>query len=389
MGRHQFDSGGQHAHVWRAGQTCGIGTARGRAGVRRQLVPGRDSLPPGRPVEEHARRLPARHAPVCDLAGVATARRGRAAGRGRARYRGLPGRAPCRQRQGHVVEPAAVRDQAVLPDAGAAAPPHQRSEPETELGQTAAAVRPHLERNAGGGLAGRARRGHTAGPARPHHAGADVCERPAGVGAGGPENARAEPERRRAARDRQGRQDAAGAVRPAGARMDRTLSEASARYHPQRPGRRRPVRDGARGGDDAPDVLGADQKACAQGRHRGAAVAAHAAPRVCHALAQPWRRLARGAVIAGTFGHFHHPDLHPRGPRTVETPACATSSSRLNYLRWPQRELEKKKKADEKARRKAELKNSGQEEQPDGESDGEGEASQDAADAAPEQGAKE
>jgi integrase len=56
-----------------------------------------------------------------------------------------------------------------------------------------------------------------------------------------------------------------------------------------------------------------------------AAVAAHPAPRVCHASAEPRRRPARGADAAGACRHFHHHDLHPRGARAAQSAACAAS----------------------------------------------------------------
>ena len=79
--------------------------------------------------------------------------------------------------------------------------------------------------------------------------------------------------------------------------------------------------------DDAADVLEADQGACAEGRHSRTAVAAHAAPCLCHASAEPRCRPARGADAAGPCRHLHHHHLHPCGSRAAEGAACAASSS--------------------------------------------------------------
>jgi integrase/recombinase XerD len=79
---------------------------------------------------------------------------------------------------------------------------------------------------------------------------------------------------------------------------------------PGRPGRRCAVRHQPRRGDDAPDVLGHHQEACRQGGDPGAAVAAHAAPRVRHPPAEPRRRPACRAIATGTRRYLHHTDLH-------------------------------------------------------------------------------
>ncbi len=66
-------------------------------------------------------------------------------------------------------------------------------------------------------------------------------------------------------------------------------------------------------GDDAADVLVSHQEARETRRVAQAAVAAHLAPRLRHAPAQPRRGLARGADAAGAFGYFNDADLHPCG----------------------------------------------------------------------------
>src|SRR5574337_2086511 len=66
----------------------------------------------------------------------------------------------------------------------------------------------------------------------------------------------------------------------------------------------------------------------ARGHHR-AAVAAHAAPRVCHAPAQPRCRPARGAAAAGPCRHLHHHYLYPCGARAAQAAACAAPSARV------------------------------------------------------------
>ena len=66
----------------------------------------------------------------------------------------------------------------------------------------------------------------------------------------------------------------------------------------------------------------------------GAAVAAHAAPRVRHPPAEPWRRPARGAVAAGTLRYFHHANLHPCCARTPEAPACRTPPTWLIQMHF-------------------------------------------------------
>ena len=57
-----------------------------------------------------------------------------------------------------------------------------------------------------------------------------------------------------------------------------------------------------------------------------AAVAAHPAPRLRHAPAQPRRGLARGADAAGAFGYFNDADLYACGAGTAEGAACDASS---------------------------------------------------------------
>jgi hypothetical protein len=86
-------------------------------------------------------------------------------------------------------------------------------------GPPAAARAQDPDRGPGGGPAGRARRGHAAGPARPHHAGADVRQRPARERAGHAADLQRQPERRRAARAGQGQQGAPGAVWRGGRRL--------------------------------------------------------------------------------------------------------------------------------------------------------------------------
>ena len=61
-------------------------------------------------------------------------------------------------------------------------------------------------------------------PARPRHAGTALRHRPARLGTGRPEAVRAEPQRRRGARLRQGRQGAAGAARRSRRRLAGALS---------------------------------------------------------------------------------------------------------------------------------------------------------------------
>ena len=58
-----------------------------------------------------------------------------------------------------------------------------------------------------------------------------------------------------------------------------------------------------------------------------AAVAAHAAPRLRHAPAQPRRRPARGADAARPCRHLDHHDLHPRRARAAEG-SCTRSTIR-------------------------------------------------------------
>ena len=139
-----------------------------------------------------------------------------------------------------------------------------------------------------------------------------------------------EPRRRRAARHRQGQQGAAGAVRRRGARLAAPLPRRGARGASAQ-GARRTRRDAlfvtARSarprGDDAADVLAAGEEARAPGRHRGAAVAAHAAPCLRDAPAEPRRRPARGAAAARPRRHLDHADLHPRRARAAEGAARA------------------------------------------------------------------
>jgi O-6-methylguanine DNA methyltransferase len=90
----------------------------------------------------------------------------------------------------------------------------------------------------------------------------------------------------------------------------------------------------ARRADDAPDVLDIDQKTCGQGADRRAAVAAHAAPRVRHPPAEPRRRLAGGAVAAGTRRYFHHANLHPCCARAPETLARRTPPTWLIQMQF-------------------------------------------------------
>src|SRR5690606_39101138 len=58
-------------------------------------------------------------------------------------------------------------------------------------------------------------------------------------------------------------------------------------------------------------------------------VTAHAAPCLCHPLAQPRRGPARGADAARARRYLHHPDLYACGQRAAEKTACATSSTWL------------------------------------------------------------
>ena len=58
-------------------------------------------------------------------------------------------------------------------------------------------------------------------------------------------------------------------------------------------------------------------------------VAAHAAPRVRHAPAQPWRRPARRADAARPQRPVDDADLHARRARAPERPALAAPSARL------------------------------------------------------------
>ena len=71
------------------------------------------------------------------------------------------------------------------------------------------------------------------------------------------------------------------------------------------------------------------KKHALRGRHHGAAVAAHAAPRLRHPPAEPRRRPARGADAARPRRHLDHHDLHPRGARAAEAAARAASPARL------------------------------------------------------------
>ncbi len=107
--------------------------------------------------------------------------------------------------------------------------------PDAEAGARAraAARAQELERGAGRSAAGRARRGHAAGPARPHDDRADVRQRPARERAGDAEDRAPEPGRRRAARHRQGREGAPGALRCRGARLGAPLPGRSARRDPE------------------------------------------------------------------------------------------------------------------------------------------------------------
>ena len=187
------------------------GPVQRQPGPDRRLL--RQSVAGAGPGQGLAGSLPPRHAPVRPLAGRPPPRPRRLA-RGRG---GRPERLFCgtpRAIQAQLRQPPPVRAQAFL-SAGPAQPPGDcRPLPETGLRPPAPALCPHPDGRPGGSAAGRAQCRHPAGPARAHHAGADVRQRPAGVGTGRPQARRAEPERGRAARHGQGQQDPAGALRP-------------------------------------------------------------------------------------------------------------------------------------------------------------------------------
>ena len=86
---------------------------------------------------------------------------------------------------------------------------------------------------------------------------------------------------------------------------------------------------GRGGADDAPDVLDTRQETCGPCRHRRTVVAAHIAPRFCNPFAQPRRRSARGAIVAGTRRYLDDADLYARGARTPEKLARSPSPTCL------------------------------------------------------------
>src|SRR5690606_7858160 len=59
------------------------------------------------------------------------------------------------------------------------------------------------------------------------------------------------------------------------------------------------------------------------------------------------RRPARGADAAGPRGHLHHPDLHPRRPRTAQDPARAASPTRVKGSRHQAHAMSKTKHTSE------------------------------------------
>ena len=78
------------------------------------------------------------------------------------------------------------------------------------------------------------------------------------------------------------------------------------------------------------DVLDGGEEVCPGRRHSRAAVAAHLAPCLCHAFAEPRRRSACRANALGPCRYFHHYDLYPCGARAAGAAACATPPARLD-----------------------------------------------------------
>ena len=70
--------------------------------------------------------------------------------------------------------------------------------------------------------------------------------------------------------------------------------------------------------DHPPDVLGADQILCPEGRHRTECFAAYAAALFRHASSRQRRGPPRGAGHARPCGYLHHADLYPRVPGAAE-----------------------------------------------------------------------
>src|SRR6185436_6707810 len=174
-----------------------------------------------------------------------------------------------------------------------------------------------------GGAALGAEHGDADGPARPRDARAALRHGTARLRAGGGEDVRGEPGRRRGAGDGQRLEGAPGAARRRSGRLDFKVFE---KQKPQKPCA---FSDQPRRRHDAPGVLAPDPPLRRARHSRQEALAARAAPRVRHAPHQPRRRLARGAAVARPCRYLHYADLHARGARASEGAARQAPSARM------------------------------------------------------------